>query len=176
MNRNNPVALSATPSYHHEMAVPGGASGRTVTDLVTTAGAPTITSATANFTSADVGRYVKHSYNGDYRYIISVQSSTAATLSGNANTTATGVTGTIHGEQFYDKAFYGSVDPATGIYYCIANDNSGAGSRSGLFVLPGVGQPLTLVQTFLQQITGEMYIGGGYIHSHTITRPLLTLG
>lgn len=165
----------ATPTWHYEVAVPGGAGSRVVTDLVTTGSSTTVTSATANFTSKDIGRRIDHSRTIDpMTYITAVGSSTSATLSTASWGSASGLTGTIFGDQFYDKAFYGAVDPATGVYYCIANDNSGKGTRSGLFMLPGIGEPMQLVQTFSYQIAGEMFIEGGYIHSHEIVRPIMT--
>lgn len=164
----------ATPTWHYEIAVPGGAGSRVVTDLVTTGSSTTVTSATANFTAKDVGRRIDHSRTIDpMTYITAVGSSTSATLSTASWGSATGLTGTIFGDQYYDKAFYGAVDPATGIYYCIANDNSGKGTRSGLFMLPGIGEPMQLVQTFNSQISGEMFIADGYIHSHEAVRPLM---
>lgn len=174
MDRTTRKPLAATPSFHYEMPVPAGAAARTVTDLAITSGSAVINSPTAAFTAADVGRQIKHPNVGEGRYIVSVQSATQATMSVNNNTNAT-VTATIEGDRWYDKAFFGAVDPATGVYYCIANDNSGGGNRSGLFMLPGIGQPLQLVQTFTSQITGEMFIAEGYLHSHTVYRALMAL-
>ena len=62
----------------------------------------------------------------------------------------------IDGDRFMGGIFYGSVDPATGIYYCIANDVSGKGNRSGLFMLPRLGSELVLLETFETSISGEM--------------------
>src|SRR5205085_2420596 len=64
----------------------GGA--RTVGDIVTTASSPTITSATANFTSADVGMPIVESGGSSHiagsTTILSVTNSTTAVLSANA--------------------------------------------------------------------------------------------
>lgn len=174
MNRTDLVPLAATPSFHYEIAVPGGAASRLLTDLQTTSGSKTVTSATANFTAADVGKKINHTASDPGNYITAVASATSATTF--ANSWATGTkTGFIDGDRFYDKAFWGAVDPATGVYYCIANDNSGKGTRSGLFMIRKVGEPLELVETFLSQITGEMFIADGYLHSHVVARPLLAL-
>jgi len=80
---------------------PGGAntgvnSTRTVTDAVTAVGT-TLTSATAAFTYADVGRSVTGGSIPAGATIASVQSATSVTLSAAATAAATGVTVTISG-------------------------------------------------------------------------------
>ncbi len=80
---------------------PGGAntgvnSTRTVTDAVTVAGT-TLTSATAAFTFADVGRSVSGGSIPAGATITSVQSSTSATLSAAATAAANGVTVAVSG-------------------------------------------------------------------------------
>lgn len=175
VDRDTLKTYAATPTWHYEVAVPGGAGSRVVTDLVTTTNSTTVTSATANFTAADVGRRINHSRTADsINYITAVSSSTSATTATASWGAATGLTATIFGDQFFDKAFFGAVDPATGIYYCIANDSSGKGTRSGLFMLPAPGEPMQLVQTFSYTISGEMFIGDGYLHSHEVVRPLVS--
>lgn len=175
MDRTKLVPMAVTPSFHYEMPVPGGVGGRKVTDLATTNASATVTSATAAFTSDDVGKSIFPANHGSFDiYITAVGSSTSATMSINHYATATGVAANIGGDRYYDKAFWGAVDPATGIYYCVANDNSGKGNRSGLFMLPKTGASLELIQTFPVQITGEMFLADGYLHTHQIVRPLLT--
>jgi len=82
-------------------ANPGGAntgvnSTRTVTDAVTAVGT-TLTSATAAFTYADVGRSVTGGSIPAGATIASVQSSTSVTLSAAATAAASGVTVTVSG-------------------------------------------------------------------------------
>lgn len=69
--------------------------GRTVADGVTTSGSPIITSATAAFTQADVGRGITGTGITGGTTILSVQSTSSATLSGNATATGTTVSLTI---------------------------------------------------------------------------------
>jgi hypothetical protein len=62
--------------------------GRTVSDLATTNASAVITSATANFTSADVSSKVVGENIPAGTYILSVESPTSATISANATATA----------------------------------------------------------------------------------------
>lgn len=68
---------------------------RTVTDGVTTSGSTAISSATAAFSSDDVGKPISGAGIPSGATIASVTSGTAAVLSANATVTATGVTFTI---------------------------------------------------------------------------------
>jgi Pectate lyase superfamily protein len=65
--------------------------GRTFTDGVTTIGSATLTSATAAFTAADVGKGISGAGIPVRTTILSVQSATSLTMSANATATATGV-------------------------------------------------------------------------------------
>lgn len=68
---------------------------RTVADGVTTNGSAAITSATASFTADDVGKPISGTNIPASTTILSVQSSTAATLSANATGSGTSITFTI---------------------------------------------------------------------------------
>ena len=68
---------------------------RTVTDGVTTSGSAAITSASASFNASDVGNPISGTGIPAATTILSVTSSTAATLSANATVTGTGVTFTL---------------------------------------------------------------------------------
>jgi lysophospholipase L1-like esterase len=87
---------------------------RTVTDATTTTGSPTISSATANFTSADVGRVVTAPglvAGSNIATIQSVQNSTTATIAGSgAVTGGTNLTMTIAGT-FGTTAFIDGIHP-----------------------------------------------------------------
>lgn len=174
LDRDTLAIRSACPTFHYNIPVPGGAPSRSGADLATTSGSATVTSATAAFTAADRGREIIHSRTTNLaNYIASVTNSTTAVLATTSWGTASGLAWTIFGDRFYARAFFGAVDPDTGIYYCIANDQSANGSRSGLFMLPGIGEPLQLVQAFNEAIIGALFIDGGYIHAHMIVRPVI---
>lgn len=70
---------------------------RSVTDLVTTSGSPTVTSASAAFTSQDIGRPISGAGIPVASSILSVESATQATMTANATATASGVAATIAG-------------------------------------------------------------------------------
>ncbi|MCY1145358.1 IPT/TIG domain-containing protein [Actinoplanes sp. Pm04-4] len=73
---------------------------RSPADIVTTAGSPNISSATANFTAADIGKQVTAASEAKILYgstIISVQSPTQATISTNGVADGTGLTAAIGG-------------------------------------------------------------------------------
>jgi hypothetical protein len=74
-----------------------GDGDRTVMDAATTNGATTLTSATAYFTSADVGKAIVGSSINALTTISSVTNSTTVVLSSAANATVTGSTVTIGG-------------------------------------------------------------------------------
>lgn len=137
-------------NYHHFTAPPMFAGGaRTITDLATTAGSATVTSATANFTRNDIGRYmVSNGLLQPGSFINAWTSATQVTLNAQALNSASGSLGTatfISGDMYYASAFVGIVDPATGVWYQIANDSSGAGTMYGVFVLPQKGGRLELL-------------------------------
>lgn len=68
---------------------------RVVTDGVTTSGSATLTSATAYFTSMDIGSPISGTGIPSTTTILSVQSTTSVTLSANATATATAVSVTV---------------------------------------------------------------------------------
>ncbi len=70
---------------------------RSVTDLVTTLGSPTVTSATAAFSSEDIGRPISGAGIPPAASILSVESATKATMTSNATAAASGVAATIAG-------------------------------------------------------------------------------
>jgi hypothetical protein len=78
-------------------------------------------------------------------------------------------------DSFYRNAFFGAVDPDTGIYYCISMDTSVSGNRYGLFYLPRLGDRFELLELFTTGVSGEMFIYGGYLLSHMKRRPLLSV-
>jgi hypothetical protein len=99
-NASAGVYIAGTPAKQIviddcHFVVNGATAPRIVTDGVTTSGSAVVTSATAAFTSADVGMLITGTGLSSAAYIASVQSATQVTLSANATATATGVTLTV---------------------------------------------------------------------------------
>lgn len=172
--RGNPVPKWAARNHHVNIPVPGGLGGRVITDAVFN-GTTTMTSATANFNSADVGRIISSPNNISYgATIASVTNSTTVVLSFAAFATASGQTVKIEGERFNKFAYFGAVDPATGIYYC-ANITSLAGQRNGgLFYLPRPGERIELLDPMFGGTSPqEFFIHNGYVWFGFYKYPLL---
>jgi hypothetical protein len=88
--------------------------------------------------------------------------------------------GSPRGTLYLWSAFFGAVDPKTGIYYCVANDDSGrargrGGSWQGFFAVRRVGDRVTVLDPGGQAISmnGEIYFGGGRVWSGQWSLPLL---
>ena len=79
------------------------------------------------------------------------------------------------GAHYYAIAYFGSVDPATGIYYCVANDTSSSGNWMGMFFALKVGSPLRVLVKGGHAISmnGEVFIAHGAIFSGVWHVPLL---
>ena len=95
------VVLQPLPGQGITVQVP-----RTVTDGVTTANSPVVTSATANFSQTDVGAAISGAGIPANATIASVQSASSATLSASATASATGVSLTITDSVFYPAPAY----------------------------------------------------------------------
>lgn len=83
--------------------------------------------------------------------------------------------GTTANDRFAVNAYYGIVDPATGVYYFVADGT--AGQRYGLFAVPYIGadavfigEPPATVNTGF----APMYIGGGWLWWGQYKHQLLT--
>ena len=86
------VALLGAPTRSFYMTVPHAPPGsRAVADAVATNGSPTVTSATAAFTGADVGKYVFCPAFPSGAQIVSVTNSTTAVLNASAFQSGTGL-------------------------------------------------------------------------------------
>ena len=180
IDRDNPTSPMIASSNHHALTpVPGGLPGRGVfTDAALTSGSAVLTSNTAAFTASDVGKLVRFvnvyapidATNGIW--VQSYQSATQVTLNKAATGTASNRQFYVDGDSYYRNAFYGVVDPATGIYYCISNDSSSGGTRSGLFALSHVGGRLELIENLPTQTPGELFIWNGSIWCHQARHPL----
>jgi len=89
---------------------------------------------------------------------------------------------TTSGALYLWNAFYGAVDPSTGVYYCVANDESGqgradrqGGSWQGLFVVRRLGgQVQVLDQGGINiNMNGQVFIGGGRVWAGQWSAPLI---
>lgn len=180
--------------YHAHHPVPGGRSARIVTDLVTTASSAIVTSATAAFTTglskvapSDIGRRIKSPNIPDTSVgtggagpirIDSVQSATQATLSAHATATGTGQTALIGGDEFFWLSYMGAVDPATGIYYVLAQDTSVAGNHFGLFAALGPEDEWRLLDYGPNGYSGgeQLIVHNGWVFTGGRKVPLLQRG
>jgi len=164
---------------HRYLPVPQGLSSRRISDLTTTSGSATITSATANFTSADVGsriRTVGQNIIPIDAYIATVSNSTTATVFASKAATAAGTTTTaiLGGEAWGAMAYYGAVDPATGIYYFVSINGAAGGNVDGLFaVLPD--GTISLLDILTTSPDGMVTIANGRVHVRGFWRPLLAM-
>ncbi|MDE8585919.1 hypothetical protein [Arthrobacter sp. NQ4] len=166
---------SLTHEWHYMRAVPGGRSGRTVADLTFKDGSTSMTSATANFTAADVGSVIRgeHTAIVDNTIIKSVISPSTVTVSAAALADSGTTRAVIAGDMFYGAAFYGAVDPDTEIYYCIANDGSSVGNTPGLFAITPDGG-LHLLKVLPAKQEGDLHIANGYGWYGQFKWPLLS--
>lgn len=117
----------------------GGTTSRTVTDGVTTSGSATVTSATAAFTSADVGRCIIGSGIPTNAIIVSVNSGTEVTINANATATASGLSLTITDTDSYTgTAIYrGTVAGTASLYFRTGHTDAFRIASGDLFMLGG---------------------------------------
>lgn len=181
LNRDSLASFIASSNFHALVPVPGGTGARgPFTDGALTSGSATFTSGTAAFTSDDVGKQIRLDNNSIFQisgdggiYIAGFTNGTTVTLNKNAGGNASSIKFWVDGDSFYRSAFYGAVDPATGIYYALANDNSGGGNRYGLFALVNIGEDLSLLESFGAPTTGEVFIRNGIVWAHQSKHILL---
>lgn len=153
-DRETYTPRAGAKNWHAHLNVPGGAGSKVLT------GAATATTNTLNaaagtypFTTLDRGKRVSDTQfriqSESFITAVTNQDGTtgnygSATLSKNVNNAGATVA-TVQGDRFYKNAFFGLVDPATGIYYCVANDSSAWGNRFGLFYCDRIGGDLRLL-------------------------------
>lgn len=166
---------SLSHDWHYMRAVPGGRSGRFIADLAFTDGSTTMTSNTANFTAADVGAVIRGAHTAivDNTVIRTVVNATTVTVCAAALADSGTTTATISGDMFYGAAFYGAIDPATNIYYCVANDGSAVGNTPGLFAITPDGR-LHLLKVLPAKFEGDLHIANGYGWYGQFKWPLLS--
>ena len=81
------------------------------------------------------------------------------------------VPGGSTGDAFYRNAFYGSVDPVTGVYYASTAVEATSGNTKGLFALPAIGGELQFLD--FNSAGTEVFIAGGRVWSGPNNYPLL---
>lgn len=158
------------------MAVPGGTrhygmffDGATNTDTG-------LTSATAAFSSADVGRIVRGPGIAANTKVSSVTNSTTVVLDRATTATATGITFVIERPLVFQTPIGRiAADPDTGAVYF----HSGTGSTTpwgGLFVVPFLGGPIICLHvgnSNAKPVPGDCYIGNSRLWSGECDIPLI---
>lgn len=76
-------------------------------------------------------------------------------------------------DRYYQIAYYGAVDPDTGVYYCSANDQSVPGNIHGIFMCDQLGGTL-VTRDAVVPLSGRVYVGGGYVFVGTRRFPAAT--
>jgi hypothetical protein len=191
-----PDALGQAPMYVMDRATKTlkiGAFGsyrqlRVMDEGVYTFGNTTNASTTFNtgdpvFSSADVGRKITGPGIPNGTTIAAYTSTTQVTLSVAATATASNIKFIIdRAERPFAVAFVGAVDPATGIYYGVTNNevggwnaNSGTYARPIMFMVPYPGGPVVALGDLGPRISPAVFISQGYVWFGTHYRPLITL-
>ncbi|MGO4186353.1 WD40/YVTN/BNR-like repeat-containing protein [Pseudarthrobacter sp. TAF60_1] len=162
---------------HRHTAVPGGLASRKVRDLTMTSGSPVVTSASASFTADDAGSRLR-TLGQDFipidTYIKSVDSGTQVTLFNSAKLTISGVSAIFGGEAWGVMAYYGAIDPATGVYYFVSINGGAGGNVDGLFACYPDGTTV-LLDVLTTSPDSRIYIGSNRLWVQGFSRPLLTL-
>ena len=163
----------AASNYHHDIP-PATAIGARAVEATTTASSTLLTSA-GKFTSADQRRYVQSYYVHPGTYIAAVNPPNEATLSQAAFASGTATT-MISGDLYFANAYYGAVDPETGVYYCVANDTSNAGRLQGMFWLPRLGGRFEVLDPGGDdlQMNQFVFVYRGKVFTGKWMRPLVT--
>ena len=177
MDRSERVPRWIARTHHRQMAVPGSAPSRRVTDLVTTAGSTTVTSSSANFSAADVGSRIRTkgiSFLPTICYVASITNTTTAVMKQSATYSGSSITAVIEGESWGVASYYGAVDPATGIYYYVSINGSFGGNVDGLFVIYPTGE-IALIELLPTSPDCQVVIRNGRVYVSTVNRPLLTV-
>ena len=173
MDRTELVPKWACMNRPNSIAVPSGLPARKITDASFTSGSTQVTSATAAFTAADVGRFIYGNQQfKDGTYIAAVTNSTTVQMSTTSGNTIASQSLVIGGDEFYAAACYGSVDPASERFYCVAMDPGQGGTVAGLFMLDKPGGTLRLLRRLHFGADNPMYIRGGYLYFAMYRVPL----
>jgi hypothetical protein len=78
-------------------------------------------------------------------------------------------------DHYYAISYYGAVDPATGSYYCVANDTSATGTWMGMFFARRVGERLQVLDPggVSRAMNGEVFIAHGTVYSGEWQHPVV---
>jgi len=79
------------------------------------------------------------------------------------------------GDRYYAIAYFGAVDTATGVYYCVANDQSSPGNTMGMFFSRRVGERFRVLDPGGKDnsMNGEVFVAHGDVYSGVWKHPLL---
>jgi hypothetical protein len=77
-------------------------------------------------------------------------------------------------DAYYNNAYFGAVDPSTGIYYCVPNDASVSGNTTGMLYLSHVGGRLEILDRSQAYMNFEVFIVPGYVIAGQWRRSLLS--
>lgn len=170
----------ASSNHHHHIPAPWPITpdgAILVNDLAFTSGSATVTAASAPFLSAShKGRYVASGgYLPPHTYITAVNGTSNITVSAVANATSAGRGGYVYGDAYYINAYWGAVDPATGVYYAAAMDTSSQGTLNGLFYLDRLGGRVEILDPggVSQNFSTPIYFLGDYMFCGQWRRPRL---
>lgn len=155
--------------WHHDVACPS--TGWRKGGYVWTDGASnsntTYTSATATFSSRDVGRLISGTNIPPNTVIAAFVNSTTVTLSQAATATATGLTFYLSTERFYSDAYWGVVDPATDSFYYVTSTASTWGNTHGMFWVPYPGSRTQLLYLPPEVGNGAQYAGNATVYANS---------
>lgn len=166
----------AASNYHHDITPPVVVVQARSINATYTSGSTTVT-ATGLVSTADQGRYVQSIRVLPDTYISAVNPPNEFTLSQAAFASGAATT-IVSGDLYFANAYYGAVDPATGIYYCVANDTSNVGQKQGMFWLPQIGGRVEILDPGGESnisMNGFVFIYRGKIFTGRWMRPLVTI-
>jgi hypothetical protein len=137
----------------------------------TTSASTTFNTSDPVFSSADIGRKITGPGIPNGTTITAYTGTKQVTLSAAATATASNIKFIIdRAERPNGVAFVGAVDPATGIYYGVANNevggwnaNSGVYARPLMFMVPYPGGPVIGLGELSQYSSPAVFISQGYV-------------
>jgi len=132
------------------------------------------------FVSTDVGRRITGTHIPAGTTIATFSNSKQVTLSAATVGTTTNAVFTIERpERPRSVAFLGAVDPATGIYYGVTNNDLGGSTgvygRPIMFMVPFPGGPVITLGDLVDAASPAVFINQGRVWFGSYCRPLITL-
>lgn len=184
LDRTDLTPRMASKNAHNLLPVPSSTASKTWDAPSVADGAMTSTTVTLTGVSAGGGPFIAASVSTALP--AGVQLTAAVTAANTVTVTLVNHSGgavdlasatlrvSTVGGAFYGNAYFGIVDPDTGVYYCVANDTSVAGTTPGWFMLPQAGDSLDVFGTFPDMQASAMYLGGGYVFAGNYRHAVLT--